>query len=64
MVKTVFPRLGARVQSLVRDLRSHRPCKMVKIKKKKKKKKTRKVWEKLESTSKKSLNTGGLGNGK
>ena len=62
MVKTVFSRLGARVQSLVRDLRSHRPCKMVKIKKKKKK--TRKVWEKLESTSKKSLNTGGLGNGK
>lgn len=36
MVKTVFPRLGAQVQSLVRDLRSHRPCKMVKIKKKKK----------------------------
>lgn len=62
MVNTVFPMLGARVQSLVRDLRSHKPWNVVKIKKKKIK--TRKVWEELETMNKKSLNTGGLGNGK
>ena len=60
MVNTVFPMLGARVQSLVRDLRPHKPWNMVK----KKKMTTRKVWEQLETMNKKSLNTDGLGNGK
>lgn len=62
-MNTVFPMLGAQVQSLVRDLRSHKPCNVVKIKKKKKIK-TRKVWEELETMNKKSFNTGALGNGK
>ena len=56
-MNTVFPMLGAQVQSLVRDLRSHKPYNMVKIK-------TRKVWKELETMNKKSFNTGGLGNGK